>query len=228
MVAVTFKTTIPTAQDKARARIRRGKAAAFPATLAHTTSRRCLVSPSNPRSSQAVTSKGQRTRSGSSSPRSNQSNELEQTYSLFSGGRAISENLQLDRPLPAARNAGRDTVRRTSSVKLDTLTGITVAEIDWKARNAGKTPLLDPLAAHIPADQHALFLPSPKAAQTVLSEFLGGMTPILSLNGSSGLTLVLFRNATSGNWVFRWPIWHDSLTQGWSKAWRPRVRTLIS
>ncbi len=119
------------------------------------------------------------------SPRSNQSNELEQTYSLFSGGRAISENLQLDRPLQAARNAGPNTPS-DKPVKLDTLTGITVAEIDWKARNAGKTPLLDPLAAHIPADQHALFLPSPKAAQTVLSEFLGGITPILDLNGSSG------------------------------------------
>ena len=120
------------------------------------------------------------------SARPNPSNELEQTYSLFSGGRAVSEDLQLDRPLPAAANAGPITPS-DKPVKLDTLTGITVAEIDWKERIAGKTPLLDPLAEHIPADQHALFLPSLKAAQTVLGEFLGGITPILNLSGSSGI-----------------------------------------
>ena len=89
-----------------------------------------------------------------SSRRSNQTSQIEQNYALFGGSRAINENLQLDRPLPEARNAGRNTPSE-KSVKLDTLEGITVAEIDWKARNAGKTPLLDPLAACIPADQHA-------------------------------------------------------------------------
>ena len=77
-------------------------------------------------------------------------------------------------------------VCRTSWSSSTRSTGITVAEIDWKARNAGKTPLLDPLAAHIPADQHALFLPGAKAAQAALREFLGGITPILDLGGSPG------------------------------------------
>ena len=163
-----------------------------------------------------------------SSPRSNPSNELEQTYSLFSGGRAVSENLQLDRPLPAARDAGPST-RSDKPVKLDTLTGITVAEIDWKARNAGKTPLLDPLAEHIPADQHALFLPSLKAAQTVLSEFLGGTTPILNLSGSSGFDPRFVQEryerqlGVSMADLVRLPGSADG-----SKGWRSPVRTLIS
>ncbi len=188
MVAVSFQTTVPTNQDKDRARavFAAAKRRHFQRLLARDIPGdawfRHQILEARKLSPQADNER----EAGLASPRSNQANELEQTYALFSGGRAISENLQLDRPLPAARNAGPG-APADKPVKLDTLTGITVAEVDWKARNAGKTPLLDPLAAHIPADQHALFLPSPKAAQTLLTEFLGGITPILGLDGSSGL-----------------------------------------
>ncbi len=185
MGVVKFKTTVPTAQENARAVFAGAKRRHFQRLIAqslpgdawfrHQVIEARKLSPrTDPDRDVAL-----------ASPRSNQSNELEQTYSLFSGGRAISENLQLDRTLQAPRNANPNNPS-DKLVKLDTLTGITVAEINWKARNAGKTPLLEPLAAHIPADQHALFLPSAKAAQTALREFLGGITPILDLNGSSG------------------------------------------
>ncbi|HKI18557.1 MAG TPA: hypothetical protein VKA15_11785, partial [Isosphaeraceae bacterium] len=187
MVVVSFKTTVPTAQDQdnGRAVFAASKRRHFQRLLAHDLPGDAWFH-HQILEARKLSPQTDNEREAALSPRtSNQSNELEQTYSLFSGGRAISENLQLDRPLPAAPNAGPNTPS-DKPVKLDTLAGITVAEIDWKARNAGKTPLLDPLAAHIPADQHALLLPSLKAAQTVLSEFLGGITPLLGLNGTSG------------------------------------------
>ncbi len=188
MVAVSFKMTIPTAQNKddAHAVFAASKRRHFQRLRAHDL-------PGDPwfrhqilEARKLSPQKDNEREVALSSRRSNQLNQIEETYALFSGSRAISENLQLDRALPETRNADGNTPS-DKPVKLDTLEGITVAEIDWKARNAGKTPLLDPLTAYIPADQHALLLPSPKAAQTVLREVLGGITPILGLNGLSGI-----------------------------------------
>jgi len=184
MVVVSFKTTVPTAQDNARAVFAAAKRRHFQRLLAHSLPGDAWFH-QQILEARKLSPQTEEREAALAPPRSNPSNELEQTYSLFSGGRAVSENLQLDRPLPAAANAGA-TTPAGKPVKLDTLGGITVAEIDWKARNAGKAPLLDPLSEHIPADQHALFLPSLKAAQTVLSEFLGGTTPIRNLSGSLG------------------------------------------
>jgi hypothetical protein len=78
---------------------------------------------------------------------------IDDTYSLMAGSRAVSENLQLDRVLPAAR--ADDTI-----VKLDTIKGVTVKEIDWKPYLKDKNPALDPLAAYVPADQHVVFFPT--------------------------------------------------------------------
>ncbi len=79
--------------------------------------------------------------------------EFDDTYSLFAGSRAVSENLQLDRVLPAAR-------ADETTVTLDSIKGISVKEIDWKPLIAGKSPALDPLAAYVPADQHVVFFPT--------------------------------------------------------------------
>ncbi len=76
--------------------------------------------------------------------------DLIDTYSLFSGGRALSENLQLDRLLPAI------TVPATGMVDVNSVEGITVEEFDWKEKTQGLQPQLDPLTAAIPFDQHAL------------------------------------------------------------------------
>ena len=78
---------------------------------------------------------------------------LEDTFDLFSGGKAISENLQLDRVLqPVA--TGQE------MVPLDSLKGISTAEIDWKPLLKEMQPALDPLAKLVPADQHVVLFPS--------------------------------------------------------------------
>jgi hypothetical protein len=100
--------------------------------------------------------------------------ELASTYDLFAGGRAISENIQLDRTLP--QRAANET-----PVKVDSITGITINEIDWKPLIKDAKPILDPLAGKIPFDQHAVFFPSFQAALAVANETSQHDTPILRL-----------------------------------------------
>jgi hypothetical protein len=75
-------------------------------------------------------------------------------YDLFSGGKAISENLQIDRALREPGSIER------ADVDIKTLTGITIEKIDWSKLLKGANPKLDPLAKLIPADQHVLFFPT--------------------------------------------------------------------
>lgn len=100
--------------------------------------------------------------------------DLTRTYELFTGGRAVSENLQLDRALPE-RNPDE------TPVKIDALAGITIDEIDWKPLIGDAKPKLDPLAKHIPFDQHAVFFPSFKAAVAIADETKRHDTPVLRL-----------------------------------------------
>ncbi len=100
--------------------------------------------------------------------------DLSASYDLFTGGRAISENLQLDRTLP--QRAANET-----PVKVDSIAGITIKEIDWKPLIKDAQPELDPLAAKIPFDQHAVFFPSFQAALAVVDETQQYDTPVLRL-----------------------------------------------
>lgn len=85
------------------------------------------------------------------------------TFELFTGGRALSENLQLDRALlPGQSNQ--------ETVPIDSIEGITVREIDWKPLLASKEPKLDPLAASVPFDQHMVFFPTFRAALAMSDE----------------------------------------------------------
>lgn len=102
------------------------------------------------------------TPSGRSNTPWQRANQLEASYALASGGRAVSENLQLDRLLPEADAT-------EASVPLDTIEGITVREFDWTPLVKDLDPKLDPLAKLIPNDQHALFFPS-FAALVALAE----------------------------------------------------------
>ena len=96
------------------------------------------------------------------------------TYDLFSGGRALSENLQLDRLLaPTGSNA--------TLVAITNLPGITVREMDWKSLLKETKPVLDPLAAHIPFDQHALFFASFDAMSRWIDEADQDGTPVLQM-----------------------------------------------
>ncbi|MCL2648591.1 MAG: hypothetical protein FWD61_16570 [Phycisphaerales bacterium] len=99
---------------------------------------------------------------------------LEDTYDLFTGARAMSENLQLDRALPTA--AANET-----PVKVDSLEGITVAEIDWAPLIKDAQPKLDPLASKIPFDQHVVFFPTFQAALAIADETSKHDTPVLRL-----------------------------------------------
>jgi hypothetical protein len=96
-------------------------------------------------------------------------NSVEDSFSLFSGGRAVAENLQLDRLLPA-------TPIEEAEVPLDSIGGITTPDYDWSALIAGRSPDTDPLATRIPHDQHAIFFPDfdSLAAMTDHVNDLGG------------------------------------------------------
>ena len=102
------------------------------------------------------------------------SNEIADTYALMSGGRALSENLQLDRELPPATDL--DEV-----VPVESIPGITVREFDWTPLVDGLDPELDPLAPLIPADQHVLFYPSFKALIRVIDETSENGAPVLNI-----------------------------------------------
>ena len=99
---------------------------------------------------------------------------LEDTYDLFSGGRALSENLQLDRMLLAAKPG-------EATVAVNSIAGITVREMDWKTLIKDSKPSPDPLAAYVPFDQHALFFPSFTAMTDMIDEADADGTPILQL-----------------------------------------------
>ncbi len=102
------------------------------------------------------------------------SDEVTRSYDLFTGGRAISENLQLNRVMP-----NRPT--NETPVKIDSIAGITIKEIDWEPLIKDAQPKLDPLAGKIPFDQHAVFFPSLQAALAVADETKLHDTPVLRL-----------------------------------------------
>ncbi|MBW3598914.1 MAG: hypothetical protein KY475_16780 [Planctomycetes bacterium] len=101
-----------------------------------------------------------------------QSTDLESTYALASGGRAVSENLQLDRMLPESE-------RGEATVPVDSIKGITVQEFDWEELTENIDPERDPLAAFVPDDQHALFFPSFSALVRVADTAQEQGTPVL-------------------------------------------------
>jgi hypothetical protein len=100
--------------------------------------------------------------------------EVEDAYDLFTGGRALSENLQLDRVLPGTKPADQ-------TVPLTNITGITVREMNWKELLKDAKPELDPLANYIPADQHVIFFPSFQAMMQMIDEADTNGTPVLQL-----------------------------------------------
>jgi hypothetical protein len=101
--------------------------------------------------------------------------DIQRTYNLFTGGRAVSENLQLDRVLQV------DPEEDESSVPVGDIQGITTAEIDWKAAIEGMEPDKDPIASTIPMDQHAVFFPSFKALVETMTEAGKRGVPVLHL-----------------------------------------------
>ncbi|MGB7346861.1 MAG: hypothetical protein WBD20_21745 [Pirellulaceae bacterium] len=78
----------------------------------------------------------------------------ESTINMMAGGRAISENLQLDSELDDPDNYLGELV------ELSDVPGVRVNAIDWTNRLSKKPTELDPLAKLVAEDQYAVFLPS--------------------------------------------------------------------
>jgi hypothetical protein len=100
--------------------------------------------------------------------------EYDSTFALFSGGRALSENLQLDRVLATAGSDG-------AMVELTNLQGITVKAMDWTPLIKDSKPEKDFLAGYVPFDQHALFFASFAAMSRWLDEADADGTPVLAM-----------------------------------------------
>lgn len=100
--------------------------------------------------------------------------DVQDTYELFTGGRAVAENLQLERDLAPA-DEGEEVHR------LADLPGVETAAYDWSAEIEGLEPELDPLARWIPADQHAVFAASFEEFVAVLDDARREGSPLLQL-----------------------------------------------
>ncbi|MCC5788555.1 MAG: hypothetical protein JJT75_02890 [Opitutales bacterium] len=79
---------------------------------------------------------------------------------LFSGGRAIAENLALNETL---WERGEEDLEAT--VDLADIRGITIEAIDWGPLMEGEKPALDGLASWVTADQHFVYFPNRAAVQ---------------------------------------------------------------
>ncbi len=110
-------------------------------------------------------------------PRPGRIESISDAFEYLTGGRAMSENLQLDRLLRVADHAQAEA---DSEVVAD-IKGITIAEIDWSKLTQGVEPKLDALSAVIPADQHAVFFPSFNQFVQIIDEGMAGGTPILEM-----------------------------------------------
>jgi hypothetical protein len=98
----------------------------------------------------------------------------EDTFAVFSGGRAVAENLQLDRLL-------RINSQAEPTVDLASIEGITIQPLDWVPLVKQIHPQTDPLAVAIPADQHAIFCPSLESLLRLMDEADDLGTPVLRL-----------------------------------------------
>ena len=102
--------------------------------------------------------------------------ELENSMDLFSGGRAISENLQLNRELRLSSD------EQNRSISLSSLPEITIDEIPWKEWiKEEQKPTLDPIASLLPHDQHAVIFSSYTSMLKILDEATARGTPLLRL-----------------------------------------------
>ena len=137
--------------------------------------------------------------------------DLADTYDLFTGGRAISENLQLDRVLPTARPD-------ETPVKIDSIKGITINEIDWKPlikdaiRNSIRWPTrFRPISTLLssPASRRRWRWPTRRTSTT--RRCCGWPSRGRRMPGSSSATSAARPDAERG--------WRGSWAGNWSRAW---------
>lgn len=106
--------------------------------------------------------------------RGTEQDALASEYEIFSSGRAVAENLRLDRVL----DIDLEDIRY---IEIDSLPGLNVDEIDWASRIEGLQPLLDGGAKWVPQDQYGVFFPSLSVLMATLNEASQSGTPVLNL-----------------------------------------------
>lgn len=79
---------------------------------------------------------------------------IDSTFRMAGGGRAVAENLALDRNMILGSEV------KGEAVDIATLKGITVPAIDWKGKLKDGEVKVDPLAMIVPEDQHFFVTPS--------------------------------------------------------------------
>lgn len=104
--------------------------------------------------------------------------DLMRTFDLFSGGRAIADNLALNRDLILAGE------KNGKTVGIDTIKGVTVKPIDWTEYVPKAEVPVDFLSLAIPEDQHAVFAPSLHGLIQLMKRFEAEATPLLGLSSS--------------------------------------------
>ncbi len=105
--------------------------------------------------------------------------ELARTFGLLSGGRALAENLRLSDLMDSGSVAA-------ATVPIADVRGINTPELDWSAFARCDEDGIDPLALTIPADHHAVFVPSFRALTALIDELRSNGTPVLDLLESRG------------------------------------------
>ena len=113
-----------------------------------------------------------RARSGNTGNQRND-RDFDQTFQVLSGGRAIAENLALDRDLILGRE------KNGGEVLLSEIKGVTVAPILWKERMPKGEIAVDPLAMKVPEDQHFMIVPSLEDFFGLINRLETNGTPIL-------------------------------------------------
>lgn len=110
--------------------------------------------------------------------------DIVRQFDLFSGVSAIRSNLDLYGSIDFTKE-------RKRNVKIESIRGIDVAQVDWKSLlDDSVKPKLDTLAKSVPEDQHFIVFPSVDAAWTVL-QAVGNhglpalATPVPMLNENS-------------------------------------------
>ncbi len=99
--------------------------------------------------------------------------EFDQTFSTLSGGRALAENMALDRELILGTGkAGED-------VDLASIKGVTVKAIPWGERLPKEEIAVDALSKRVPEDQYFMVVPSLNQLFGLMDRIEESGTPIL-------------------------------------------------
>lgn len=100
-------------------------------------------------------------------------NDFNETFTTLSGGRALAENLALDRALILGEDAGGE------SVDLSKIKGVTVEAIPWGERMPDGEIVVDVASQRVPEDQYLLVAPSLKKLFGLMDRVQEAGTPIL-------------------------------------------------